>query len=111
VVSGTDVAAAFEALWRPSLTIVFHHANEGCRKTFGILTHFTRRLEPQTSADSLKESGSGEKGNEETGPVRIACMNEIEKFWAGEQRAGRCLRERDSADLSPALANRRTTPR
>jgi hypothetical protein len=67
------------------------------------------------SADSSKKSGSGEKGNEEPGPVRTACKDDVEKFCAGEQRAGRCLREHDSADLSPAcstaLANRGSNPR
>ncbi len=67
------------------------------------------------SADGLKDSGSGETGNKEAAPVRTACKDEIEKLCAGEQKAGRCLRERDSANLSAAcrlaLTNRETTHR
>ena len=67
------------------------------------------------SADSSNDFGARERGNKEPESVRTACKDEIEKFCAGEQRAGRCLRERDSADLSAtcstALTNRGKTPR
>ena len=65
----------------------------------------------KSPAGSSMASGSGDKGRD-PGPVRAACKDEIDRFCVGEQRAGRCLRERDSADLSPAcsaaLANRGT---
>jgi arsenical pump membrane protein len=47
VVSGRDVVAASEALWRPSLTIVSIMLTTDVARRFGILSHFARRLEPQ----------------------------------------------------------------
>lgn len=47
VVSGTDLGAAFEALWRPSLTIAAIMLMTDAARRFGILTHFAKRLEPQ----------------------------------------------------------------
>jgi len=65
------------------------------------------------SMDAPKENGSAETA--EAGPVRTACKHEIEKFCGGERSAGRCLRQRDSIDLSEAcntaLANRGTSSR
>jgi len=45
---------------------------------------------------SIGVSSCGRSGN-----VRSACNSEIEKFCAGESRAGQCLRKRLD-DLSPA---------
>lgn len=80
---------------------------------FGAVAMGACQNEGKGSTDRSKVSSSGEKGR--NGPVQTACKDEIQKFCAGEQRVGRCLRERDAADLSPAcstaLANRGSIPR
>lgn len=61
VVSGTNIIAAFEALWRPSLTIMSIMLTTDVARRFGILTHFAARLEPQAgqSAGSVFTSVFG----------------------------------------------------
>ena len=53
-----------------------------------------------SACNSEKKAEGGRGGGGGGGQIRTACQAEIQKFCNGQERPGRCLRDRNSAEMS-----------